>query len=284
MNGQIIEQSELINILNQILSDKNYDSMYSAMVLKYLNICLNINLENESYAKGIFFGFSFIDLFNDIITKERDIISKVVNLDIENDPFLKAKPHGIFCYNDFEKKDKECLNITLQSILNIKEGLNLLIRGLCLLNSEYYLKFKSNITEVLINLINYGELVSKSWEKWKLKNDINHIKILQSYVIKFYSCIYFIYTSNLIDNKEIFPANSQIYQRLNNICYDFMKFDSQQNIYEPTIKIMFTKLLPFLLIMNENSKSKNKNNTNKINTIYGNKSLLKDEKKNIEAQ
>ena len=284
MNGQIIEQSELINILNQILSDKNYDSMYSAMVLKYLNICLNINLENESYAKGIFFGFSFIDLFNDIITKERDIISKVVNLDIENDPFLKAKPHGIFCYNDFEKKDKECLNITLQSILNIKEGLNLLIRGLCLLNSEYYLKFKSNITEVLINLINYGELVSKSWEKWKLKNDINHIKILQSYVIKFYSCIYFIYTSNLIDNKEIFPANSKIYQRLNNVCYDFMKFDSQQNIYEPTIKIMFTKLLPFLLIMNENSKSKNKNNTNKINTIYGNKSLLKDEKKNIEAQ
>ena len=35
-----------------------------------------------------------------------------------------------------------------------------------------------------------------------------------------------------------------------------MKFDSQQNIYEPTIKIMFSKLLPFLLIMNENSKSK----------------------------
>ena len=37
------------------------------MVLKYLNICLNINLEDDSYAKGIFFGFSFIDLFNDII-------------------------------------------------------------------------------------------------------------------------------------------------------------------------------------------------------------------------
>jgi hypothetical protein len=226
MNAQIIEQSELINILNQILSEKNYDSMYSAMVLKYLNICLNINLEEESYAKGIFFGFSFIDLFNDIITREVDILKKVINLDIENDCFIKAKPLGTFCYFDFNKKDQECLNITLQSILNIKEGLNLLIRSLSLLNSEFYLKYKTNITEVMLNLINYGELVSKSWEKWKLKNDINHIKILQSYAIKFYSCVYFIYTSNLINNEDIFPINSKIYQRLNNICYDFMKFDS----------------------------------------------------------
>ena len=277
MNAQIIEQSEIINILNQILSEKNYDSMYSAMVLKYLNICLNINLEEESYAKGIFFGFSFIDLFNDIITREVDILKKVINLDIENDCFIKAKPLGTFCYFDFNKKDQECLNITLQSILNIKEGLNLLIRSLSLLNSEFYLKYKTNITEVMLNLINYGELVSKSWEKWKLKNDINHIKILQSYAIKFYSCVYFIYTSNLINNEDIFPINSKIYQRLNNICYDFMKFDSQQNIYEPTIKIMFTKLLPFLVIMNDNMKNKNKKN---INTIYGNK----EDKKVLEAQ
>ena len=117
MNAQIIEQSEIINILNQILSEKNYDSMYSAMVLKYLNICLNINLEEESYAKGIFFGFSFIDLFNDIISREVDILKKVINLDIENDCFIKAKPLGTFCYFDFNKKDQECLNITLQSIL-----------------------------------------------------------------------------------------------------------------------------------------------------------------------
>ena len=247
MNAQIIEQSELINILNQILSEKNcnYDSMYSAMVLKYLNICLNINLEEESYATGIFFGFSFIDLFNDIITKEVNILKQVINIDLDNDPFLKAKPFGIFSFCDFNKKSQECLNICLQSILNIKEGLNLLIRSFSLLNSEFYLKYKTNITEVMLNLINYGELVSKSWDKWKLKNDINHIKILQSYVIKFYSCVYFIYTSNLINNEDIFPINSKIYQRLNNICYDFMKFDSQQNIYEPTIKIMFTKLLPF---------------------------------------
>ena len=277
MNAQIIEQSELMNILNQILSEKNYDSMYSAMVLKYLNICLNINLEEESYAKGIFFGFSFIDLFNDIITRETDILKKVINLDIENDAFIKAKPLGVFCYFDFNKKDQECLNIALQSILNIKEGLNLLIRSLSLLNSEFYLKYKTNITEVMLNLINYGELVSKSWDKWKLKNDVNHIKILQSYVIKFYSCVYFIYTSNLINNEDIFPINSKIYQRLNNICYDFMKFDSQQNIYEPTIKIMFTKLLPFLVMMNDNMKTKNKKN---INTIYGNK----EDKKVLEAQ
>ena len=260
MNAQIIEQSELINILNQILSEKNcnYDSMYSAMVLKYLNICLNINLEEESYATGIFFGFSFIDLFNDIITKEVNILKSVINIDIENDPYLKAKPFGVFSYFDFNKKDQECLNISLQSILNIKEGLNLLIRSFSLLNSEFYLKYKTNITEVMLNLINYGELVSKSWDKWKLKNDINHIKILQSYVIKFYSCIYFIYTSNLINNEDIFPMNSKVYQRLNNICYDFMKFDSQQNIYEPTIKIMFTKLLPFLVMMNDDIKNINK--------------------------
>ena len=121
MNAQIIEQSELINILNQILSEKNcnYDSMYSAMVLKYLNICLNINLEEESYATGIFFGFSFIDLFNDIITKEVNILKSVINIDIENDPYLKAKPFGVFSYFDFNKKDQECLNISLQSILNI---------------------------------------------------------------------------------------------------------------------------------------------------------------------
>ena len=277
MNGQIIEQSELINILNQILSDKNYDSMYSAMVFKYLNICLNIHLEEESYAKGIFFGFSFIDLLNDIIIKEIDILNKVINIDIENDTYLQGKPFGLFSFYDYNKKDKECLNITLQSILNIKEGLNLLIRSLSLLNKEYYLKFKTNITEVMLNLIKYGELVSKSWDKWKLKNDINHIKILQSYVIKFFSSVYFIYTSNLINNEDIFPINSKIYQRLNNICYDFMKFDSQQNIYEPTIKIMFTKLLPFLVMINV----KNKKN---INSIYGDKSLLDKNKKSIETQ
>ena len=279
MNAQIIEQSELINILNQILSEKNcnYDSMYSAMVLKYLNICLNINLEEESYATGIFFGFSFIDLFNDIITKEVNILKSVINIDIENDPYLKAKPFGVFSYFDFNKKDQECLNISLQSILNIKEGLNLLIRSFSLLNSEFYLKYKTNITEVMLNLINYGELVSKSWDKWKLKNDINHIKILQSYVIKFYSCIYFIYTSNLINNEDIFPMNSKVYQRLNNICYDFMKFDSQQNIYEPTIKIMFAKLLPFLVMMNDDIKNINKKNTN---TIYGNKKTIETQLKN----
>ena len=279
MNAQIIEQSELINILNQILSEKNcnYDSMYSAMVLKYLNICLNINLEEESYATGIFFGFSFIDLFNDIITKEVNILKQVINIDLDNDPYLKAKPFGIFSFCDFNKKSQECLNICLQSILNIKEGLNLLIRSFSLLNSEFYLKYKTNITEVMLNLINYGELVSKSWDKWKLKNDINHIKILQSYVIKFYSCVYFIYTSNLINNEDIFPINSKIYQRLNNICYDFMKFDSQQNIYEPTIKIMFTKLLPFLVIMNDDIKNKDKKH---VNTIYGNKKTIETQLKN----
>ena len=136
MNAQIIEQSELINILNQILSEKNcnYDSMYSAMVLKYLNICLNINLEEESYATGIFFGFSFIDLFNDIITKEVNILKQVINIDLDNDPYLKAKPFGIFSFCDFNKKSQECLNICLQSILNIKEGLNLLIRRLIMVN------------------------------------------------------------------------------------------------------------------------------------------------------
>ena len=276
MNAEIIAQSELINILNQILSEKNYDSMYSAMVLKYLNICLNINLEDDSYAKGIFFGFSFIDLFNDIISREIDILKKVIILDNENDPYMKAKPFGYFCYYDNNKKDKECLNITLQSILNIKEGLNLLIRSLSLLNEEFYLKYKTNITEVMINLINYGELVSKSWDKWKLKNDINHIKILQAYVIKFFSSVYFIYTSNLMNSGEIFPINSN--KRLNNICYDFMKFDSQQNIYEPTIKIMFTKLLPFLLKMDDKNKQNNKKNN--INSIYGDKK----DKKVLEAQ
>ena len=286
MNAQITEQTEIINILNMILSEKDYDSMYCAMVLKYFNICLNINLENEEYAKGIFFGFSFIDLLNDIISKENEIIKKVVNIDSDNDGYMEGKPFGTFCFNDSEKKDKECLNITLQSILNIKEGLNLLIRGLSLLTPEYYNKYKSNITEVLLNLINYGELVVKSWNKWQLKNDIYHIKILQSYAIKFYSCIYFIFSSNLINNEDIFPINSLIYQRLNNICYDFMKFDSQQNIFEPTIKIMFTKLLPYLLTMNNLCKNKNTTIGN-VNTIYGNKDLLKkseNQKKNIESQ
>ena len=76
MNAQITEQTEIINLLNMILSDKDYDSMYCAMILKYLNVCLNINLENEDYSKGIFFGFSFIDLLNDIISKEKWYNSK----------------------------------------------------------------------------------------------------------------------------------------------------------------------------------------------------------------
>ena len=91
--------------------------------------------------------------------------------------------------------------------MNVKEGLNLLIRGLSLLTPEYYNKYKSNITEVLLNLINYGEFVVKSWNKWQLKNDIYHIKILQSYVIKFFSCVYFIFSSNLINNEDIFSIN-----------------------------------------------------------------------------
>ena len=285
MNSQITEQTELINLLNEIFADKDYDSIYCAMVLKYLSICLNINLENEDYASGIFFGFSFIDLFNDIISKENNIIKKVIDIDIENNTFMEGKPLGTFCFNDNEKKDKECLNICLQSIMNIKEGLNLLIRGLSLLNDKLYNKFKSNIAEVVLNLINYGESVVKSWNKWKLKNDIYHIKIIQSYVIKFYSCIYFIFSSNLINKEDIIPVNSSLYQRLNNICYDFMKFDSQQNIFESNIKIMFSKLLPFLLTMNELCKNKS-NITNNINSIYGNKELLKKEegKKSVESQ
>ena len=106
---------------------------------------------------------------------------------------MEGKLFGIFCFNDYEKKDKECLNISLQSILNIKEGLNLLIRGLSLLTSELYNKYKSNITEVLLNLINYGEFVVKSWNKWQLKNDIYHIKILQSYTINFFLYIFYFF-------------------------------------------------------------------------------------------
>ena len=106
MNGQITEQTEIINLLNNVLSENDYDSMYCAMVLKYLNICLNINLENEEYAKGIFFGFSFIDLLNDIVSKENDIIKKVINIDLENDFYMEGKPFGVFCFNDSEKKIK----------------------------------------------------------------------------------------------------------------------------------------------------------------------------------
>lgn len=106
MNAQIIEQTEVINLLNLVLSDKYYDSMYCAMVLKYFNICLNINLENEDYAKGIFFGFSFIDLLNDIITKENNNIKRVVNLDVENDGYMEARPFGIFCFYDSEKRQR----------------------------------------------------------------------------------------------------------------------------------------------------------------------------------
>ena len=57
-----------------------------------------------------------------------------------------------------------------------------------------------------------------------------------------------------------------------------MKFDSQQNIYEPTIKIMFSKLLPYLLTLNNLCKEKdniNNNNKSNINSIYGNKQILK---------
>jgi hypothetical protein len=56
-----------------------------------------------------------------------------------------------------------------------------------------------------------------------------------------------------------------------------MKFDSQQNIYEPTIKIMFTKLLPFLVIMNDDIKNKDKKH---VNTIYGNKKTIETQLKN----
>jgi len=57
-----------------------------------------------------------------------------------------------------------------------------------------------------------------------------------------------------------------------------MKFDSQQNIYEPTIKIRITKLLPFLLMMNDNMKNKNKKNNG--DAMY----VQRTDKKILEAQ
>ena len=265
-NAQITDQAELINLLNNVLNNKNYDSLYCSLVLKYFNICLNINLENDEYANGIFFGFSFFDLLNDIILKETDILQNIIKINIDNDQYIEGKPYGILFYNDYNKKEKLCMNMALQSILCITEGLNLFIRGLNLLTNEFVNKYKTNITEDILNLISYGELVSLSWNKWKLLNDVYHTKILQSYVVKFYACIYFIFTSDLIKTKDIFPINSEIYQKLNNICYDFMKFESQQNELDPTIKIMFTKILPFLLSMNEkcNSEPSSKNNKKNI--------------------
>ena len=43
-------------------------------------------------------------------------------------------------------------------------------------------------------------------------------------------------------------------QNLNNVCYDFMKFDNNSNEYNEDIKLMFSQILPFLVKVNSKSK------------------------------
>ena len=73
-------------------------------------------------------------------------------------------------YQNNEKKDKECLNITLQSILNIKEGLN---------NKSYIIEI--NDTETKDNCLNE---TPKFKNKSKNSEDINSLYKTSNYNIK----------------------------------------------------------------------------------------------------
>ena len=274
MNEKIFEEGELIQTLSSILNNKNYDSMETNIFLKYLFNCLNIDIENIDYIKGIFFNFNFYDFINDLINKEIKNLNKILSIDSKSNPFLILTPNNaIIQFNNEQFKNNLCLTSALESILNVKECINLIIRSFPLLNEEIYFKFKSILNEIFQTLINFNQLVSNVWNKWNLHNFKSHIKVLQSFVLKYFSFLHYFFVLNF-EKKEVFINNlNKIIdtQKLNNVCYDFMKFDNEKSDYNNNVKIMFSKILPFLIeIVGDN----NKINNSKINIKNDGDTLL----------
>ena len=251
MNEKIYEEGKIVELLSGILNKKEYDSMYCAMILKYLTTCFNIDLENIEYIKGIFFNFNFYDFSNDVINREREIIQLVLNIDLSRDPVLRNKiNNNEIEYTNTNLKNQVCLKTCLESIMNVKEILNLFIKSFTLLNEDIFKQYKSILNEIFLNLISYNELIVHCWERWSNENNNIHIKVLQSYVLKYFSYLRYIFDLPYeIDALTLKPQN------LNNICYDFMKFDNQSNEYNEDIKLMFSQILPFLVELNEKMKS-----------------------------
>ena len=254
MNEKIYDEGTIIELLSGILSKKEYDSMYCAMILKYLTTCFNIDLENIEYMKGIFFNFNFYDFSNDVITREREIIQIVLNIDLNRDPVLRNRINNYEIeYTNSLLKNKVCMKTCLESIMNVKEILNLYIKSFILLKEDTFHQYESILNEIFINLISYNELIVFCWEKWNSENNNIHIKVLQSYVLKYFSYLRYVF-----DLKFEIEAIYMKPQNLNNVCYDFMKFDNNSNEYNEDIKLMFSQILPFLVEVNSKSKMKNK--------------------------
>ena len=137
----------------------------------------------------------------------------------------------------------------LESIMNVKEILNLYIKSFILLKEDTFHQYESILNEIFINLISYNELIVFCWEKWNSENNNIHIKVLQSYVLKYFSYLRYVF-----DLKFEIDAIYMKPQNLNNVCYDFMKFDNNSNEYNEDIKLMFSQILPFLVEVNSKSK------------------------------
>ena len=76
--------------------------------------------------------------------------------------------------------------------MNVKEILNLFIKSFTLLNEDIFKQYKSILNEIFLNLISYNELIVHCWERWSNENNNIHIKVLQSYVLKYFSYLRYI--------------------------------------------------------------------------------------------
>ena len=242
MNEKIYESSELIDLL---MKTSDYtESIECAMVLKYVSICLNLDIDDSEYQKRLFFSYNFYDYINDIIEKEIKFLKdNIINVNEEENPilFTTKKVCSFIKVTDSNMKRKVMLSSSIESILNIKECITLIIRTFPLLNEDLYNQYHSSICEIYLNLIDYNELVVCIWNKYEYLNNQTHIKVLQSYSMRYFSYLNFVF-----DYKYDCSDISDKKQKLNDVCYDMMKFDSESE-YLSEMKILFSKIMPYLI-------------------------------------
>lgn len=251
MNEKICDQAEIIKMISKLI-DKN-ESIECAMMLKYINTCMNLDIENIDYIKGIFFNFTFYDHINDLILKETKTLSYIANIIDNNESALSSRKNlnGCFKYTDANLRKKIIINASMESTLYIKECLNLIIRSFPYITHDTYVLYRTHICEIYLNIIQYNEILVKLWNVFINENNKTFNKVLQSYAMKYFAFLHFVFDAGF-DCEDI-GANKQ---RLNNVCYDMMKFDSISE-YNSEIKIMFSKILPYLIEGKKTTKIKN---------------------------
>ena len=256
MNENIMEQSEMISMITS-LSDT--ESMTSALALKYISTVLNLHIDDEDYIKGVFFNFNFYDNINDVLLKEIRTLIDIIQTDNANTPVLNTNKdiNSFYVYSDRELKKKIEMTAVIESVLNIKEVLSMLIRSFPLLTEDLFNQYHTNLEENYINFVKYNQLVVKCWNIFVSVTEekaSTMIKVLQSYTLKYFCYVHFIYDCGYDIMTNVNNISKNFGQEINDVCYDMMKFDIESQ-FKKDMKIMFSKILPYLI---EGTKKKTK--------------------------